>query len=222
MPDDSQRRARRYPGAEIQLVDFGGVRTEPTRNCGGAQHSTFVYERAAQDSLTEAGEVSEEAAWERIAYFLKRVIPVAEEYKIRLACHPHDPGMPHDLGFRGVQRVLGGMDGSSVSSRSRPALNFCQGTASELLSKLGAEIFDVVRYVGARGKIFNVHFRNIKGAFLNFQETYPDDGDVNTIRAMRVYREVGHDGMRMPDHVPQIDGDAGGKQAFADACGIQA
>jgi mannonate dehydratase len=43
------------------------------------------------------------------------------------------------------------------------------------------------------------------------------------IRAMRVYREVGYDGMIMPDHVPVIAGDAGGAQAFAFAFGyIQA
>jgi mannonate dehydratase len=43
------------------------------------------------------------------------------------------------------------------------------------------------------------------------------------IQAMRVYREIGYDGMLMPDHVPRIDGDAGGKQAFAYAYGyIQA
>ena len=36
---------------------------------------------------------------------------------------------------------------------------------------------------------------------------------------MRVYKEVGYDGMMMPDHVPQIDGDASGAQAFAFAFG---
>ena len=69
----------------------------------------------------------------------------------------------------------------------------------------------MIRYFGTRGKIFNVHFRNIRGGFLNFQETFPDDGDVNMIRAMRVYKEIGYDGMLMPDHVPRIDGDAGGQ-----------
>jgi mannonate dehydratase len=81
----------------------------------------------------------------------------------------------------------------------------------------------VVRYFGSRNKIFNVHFRNIKGGFLKFQETFPDDGDVDMIRAMRVYHEVGYDGMIMPDHVPTIEGDANGAQAFAYAFGyIQA
>ena len=44
--------------------------------------------------------------------------------------------------------------------------------------------------------------------FLNFQETFIDDGDVDMLKAMRVYKEVGFDGMMMPDHVPKIQGDA--------------
>ena len=31
------------------------------------------------------------------------------------------------------------------------------------------------------------------------------------IRAMRVYKEVGYDGMIMPDHAPHIEGDEGGR-----------
>jgi mannonate dehydratase len=216
------------PALKYNLTILGVVRSEPSRGRGGAHHSTFVYQKAAQDPpLTEAGLVSAEAAWERIAYFLKRVVPVAEEYKIRMACHPHDPGMPPGKGFRGVDRVLGSVDGLKrfieIAPSSYHGLNFCQGTIAEMLARPADEIFDAIRYFGARGKIFNVHFRNIRGGFLNFQETFPDDGDVNMIRAMRVYKEIGYDGMLMPDHVPVIDGDAGGKQAFAYAFGyIQA
>ena len=60
-----------------------------------------------------------------------------------------------------------------------------------------------------------MHFRNIRGRFLNFQETFIDDGDVDMLKAMRVYKEIGYDGMMMPDHVPTIPGDAKGLQAFA-------
>jgi mannonate dehydratase len=35
------------------------------------------------------------------------------------------------------------------------------------------------------------------------------------IQAIRTYHEVGFDGMVMPDHVPGIEGDAGGALAFA-------
>jgi mannonate dehydratase len=212
------------PAVKYNLNILGVVRTEPTSGRGGARLSTFVYDKARQEPpLTAAGKVTSEMAWERIDYFLKRVVPAAEEFKVRLACHPHDPGMPEAKGFRGVSRVLGSVAGLKKFVSMRPSLyhglNFCQGTVTELLEDPDREIHDVIRYFGERKKIFNVHFRNIKGRFLNFQETLPDDGDVNMIRCLRTYRDVGYDGMLMPDHVPHIDGDAGGRQAFAFAFG---
>src|SRR5436309_13998405 len=90
---------------------LGVVRTERTPGRGGASYSTFVYDQADQDELTQAGRVTADMMWERITYFLKRVVPVAEVNKVRLACHPHDPGMPRDRGVRGVNRVLGSVDG---------------------------------------------------------------------------------------------------------------
>src|SRR5262249_44521367 len=83
------------------------------------------------------------------------------------------------------------------------------------LEKPNEEIFDVIRYFGSRKKIFNVHFRNIKGKFLNFQETFPDAGDVDMPRALRAYRDIGFDGMVMPDHVPIVEGDTDRAQAFS-------
>jgi mannonate dehydratase len=199
---------------------LGVVRTQSTTGRGGATYSTWRYDEAPdKDKLTEAGPVSAEAAWERISYFVKHVMPVAEEYKVRMACHPHDPGMPEPQGYRGVHRVLGSVDGLkkfiALSDSPYHGLNFCQGTVSEMLKKPGEEIYDVIRYFGSRQRIFNVHFRNIKGGFGNFQETFPDNGDVDFIRAARVYKEVGYDGMLMPDHVPTIQGDSGRAQAFA-------
>jgi len=216
------------PAVKYNLSILGVVRTESTRGRGGASYSTFIYSKAKQGPPPkETGPVNEETAWERITYFLKRVVPVAEECKVRLCCHPHDPGMPRGKGFRSVERVLGSVAGLQkfvgIAPSKYHGLNFCQGTVAEMLEKPGEQIYDVIRWFGSRGKIFNVHFRNIKGGFLNFQETFPDDGDVDMILAMRVYKEVGYDGMIMPDHVPHIDGDAGGAQAFAFAFGyIQA
>ena len=208
------------PSLKYNLTFLGVPRTESTPGRGGARYSTFVYDQAKQEPpLTEAGVVGEEVYWERITYFLKRVIPVAEEYKVRMACHPQDPGMPRGKGFRGVETVLGRVDGLkrfiAISPSPYHGLNFCQGTVSEMLAKPGEEIYDVIRYFGSRKKIFNVHFRNIRGGFLHFQETFIDDGDVDMLKAMRVYKEIGFDGMLMPDHVPSIEGDLRGAQAFA-------
>ncbi len=208
------------PALKYNMSILGVVRTEPTRGRGGARYSTFSYAKARQEPpLTEAGPVPADAYWERITHFLERVVPVAEEHKVRLACHPHDPGMPADKGYRGVHTVLGSVDGLKRFVEIRPSayhgLNFCQGTVSEMLNDPAKEIFDVIRYFGSRKKIFNVHFRNIQGRFLDFRETFIDDGDVDMLAALRVYKEVGYDGMMMPDHVPVIAGDTDGRQAFA-------
>ncbi len=208
------------PMVKYNLTFIGVVRTERTIGRGGASLSTFDYGSVKQEPpLTEAGKVTEEIYWDRIEYFLKRVVPVAEEAKVRVALHPQDPSMPKGRGWRGVETVLGNVDGLKrfVATSASPyhGLNFCQGTVCEMLAKPNEEIHDVIRYFGGQKKIFNVHFRNIRGGFLNFAETLPDDGDVDMPRALRTYREVGFDGLIMPDHVPQIAGDTGGHKAFA-------
>ena len=53
---------------------------------------------------------------------------------------------------------------------------------------------------------------------LNFRETFIDNGSVDMLKAMRVDKEVGYDGMLMPDHVPRVDG-VDSQQGFAFAFG---
>jgi mannonate dehydratase len=212
------------PSLKYNMTFLGVVRTESTEGRGKATYSTFVYDKAKpKEPLTAAGVVNADVYWERIEYFLKRVVPVAAEYKVKLACHPQDPGMPRGKGYQGVETVLGNVDGLkrfvSIAESPYHGLNFCQGTVSEMLDKPGEQIFDVIRYFGQRKKIFNVHFRNIRGGFLNFQETFIDDGDVDMLKAMRVYKEIGFDGMMMPDHVPHMEGDPNQAQGFAFALG---
>ena len=186
---------------------------------GDATYSAWnVKEAHPATPLTKAGRVTADRFWERITYFLERMVPVAEEYKIRMACHPQDPGVPPE-GYQGVDRVLGTVDGLkkflSIKESPYHGLNFCQGTVSEMLQDPGKEILDVIRYFGSRKKIFNVHFRNIRGHRDNFVEVYPDEGDVNFVKAVQVYKEVDYSGMLMPDHVPQAPDDPGGQQSFA-------
>jgi mannonate dehydratase len=208
------------PAAKYNMSILGVVRTEPTKGRGGAMYSTFKYEGAKQEpALTEAGPVDPDTYWERITYFLERVVPVAAEYKIKIACHPNDPGMPNGKKWRGVVPVLGRVEGLKrfVTIKENPyhGLNFCQGTICEGLENPNKEIHDIIRWFGTRKKIFNVHFRNIEGRIGDFRETFPDNGDVNMIEALRTYREVGFDGMIMPDHVPRVAGDPGGRKGFS-------
>lgn len=208
------------PMVKYNLTFIGVVRTERTVGRGGASQSAFDFKASKQEPpLTEAGRITHEIYWDRIDYFLKKIVPVAEEAKVKIACHPQDPAMPPETGWRGVNTVLGTPAGlrKFVTLHASPyhGLNFCQGTVAEMLEQPGEQIYDVIREFGTLRKIFIVHFRNIRGGFLKFEETFPDDGDVDMPRALRVYRDVGYDGMIMPDHVPQIAGDERGQKAFA-------
>jgi mannonate dehydratase len=207
------------PSIKYNMSILGVLRTGRTPGRGDAMYSTWKLAEAHPDPpLTKAGHVNADQAWERITYFLDRIIPVANENKIRMACHPHDPGVPPE-GYQGVTRVLGTVDGLKkfLSIRESPyhGLNFCQGTVSEMLADPGKEIFDVIRYFGSRHKIFNVHFRNIRGHRNDFIEVYPDEGDVNFVKAIQVYKEIGYPYMLMPDHVPVAPNDPNGLQSFA-------
>src|SRR5262245_26905373 len=146
------------PSLKYNLTFLGVPRSEPTVGRGRARYSTFVYANAKQEPpLTEAGPVSADLYWERITYFLKRVVPVAAESKVKLACHPQDPGMPPGRGYRGVETVLGSVDGLkrflSISENPYHGLNFCQGTVAEMLEKPGEQIYDVIRHFGKQRKI---------------------------------------------------------------------
>ena len=211
------------PAIKYNMSILGVLSTTPVEGRGGSlSRSWKVAEAKPATPLTRAGKIDAAKFWERITYFLRAVIPVAAQHRIRMACHPHDPGVP-PAGYQGVDRVLGTVEGLKkfITIQENPfhGLNFCQGTVSEMLQNPGREIFDVIRYFGTRGKIFNVHFRNIRGRRDDFHETFPDDGDVDFWQAILVYKEVGYDKMMMPDHMPKHKGDPDGNQAFAFAYG---
>ena len=225
-------------GARYNVAFLGHFRTPDRLGRGGARLASFEYDRlsdpragpgqielararrdqAAWLEVAAHGPLSADDIWERIDYFLGRVVPVAEEYRVRLACHPEDPGIGANT-YLGLPRVMGTVEGLKrfVELHASPyhGLNFCIGTVAEMLADPAQEIGDIVRYFGERGKLFNIHFRNIRGGLFNFVETFPDEGDVDLRAVLRALHEVGYDAMIMPDHVPEIDGAAPTHVAFA-------
>ena len=207
-------------GLNYNITILGHLRTASKTGRGGAELSTFEWDKLDHSLGTfEDGPADEDEMWARIDHWLREIMPVAEEYKVQMACHPADPGIGVGKTYRGVARPLGMVEGFKklIALYDSPynGLNFCQGCMSEALANPAEEIYDVIRYFGERKKIFNVHFRNIKGGLGNFVEVFPDEGDINMIRALQVYKEVGYEYMIMPDHVPGISGPEPHKVAFA-------
>ncbi len=184
---------------------WGSIPGGRTVGRGGARVRSFDY-----DLVEKAGPVTPEEAvdadqmWERLSYFMQRVIPVAEECGLRMALHPHDPPTPF---LRGEARILGNVEGLKKFIELVPSpangLNFCQGTVAEMQ----ADVIETIRYFGERDKINHVHFRDITGTTFSFNETFVDDGDTDMVAAMRAYHEVGYRYAMMPDHTPRIAGD---------------
>jgi mannonate dehydratase len=206
------------PAAKYNLNIIGIPRTAKETGRGGSRNAAFRWSKADQKAPPGvAGVVDEEENWARIDHFLRHVVPVATSAKVRLACHPHDPYTPP--GYKGVTRVLGTVEGLKrfVTMHESPyhGLNFCQGTVGEMLEDPGREIVAVIRWFGERGKLFNVHFRNIRGRRLDFMEVFPDEGSMDMAASLRAYRDVGYQYMLMPDHVPEIDGRDPSGTAFA-------
>lgn len=205
------------PAVKINFSVAGVLRTEPVVGRGGAVHTTLNY-ALFKVPVTKVGRITADEMWRRISYFVDRVIPVAEEVGVRVACHPHDPAMPLGIGMD--DRVLGTIDGlkkyCDLSSSPFHGLNYCQGCMEESGASK-EELLDAISYFGTRKRLFLVHFRTIRGVALNFREAFIDEGQMDMLAAMQAYQDVGYDGMIVPDHYPKIPGDADrrGTRAYA-------
>ena len=191
-------------GINYNFCVLGHQRTQSTPGRGGSMYSTFDLSRYDNDSLSEAGNVSRDETFDRAGYFLERVLPVAESYKVQMASHLDDPPAPV---LRGVERwnwpVFEGLKRfSELVESPYHGFNFCCGVASEGLENPANDLYDIIRYFGKQKKIFNIHYRNIRGGLHNFQEVWPDEGDLDMHEIARTLRDVDYPYMLMPDHAP--------------------
>ncbi len=183
-------------------------RTPPALIRGGAVATAFDYEIAKRMPNTHDRAYTEEEMWENLEYWIKIITPVAEEEGIRLGIHPCDPPVA-ELG--GIPQLLRSFDAYKrlieiVPSDSN-AIEFCQGTLSEMEDAAGEGIYDMIRYFGERHKILYVHFRNVSGQVPVFHEEFINTGYVDMYRAMTIYNDVDFDGFFIDDHVPHTHQD---------------
>jgi len=201
------RTLRNMGKAGIPVLGYHWMPASVWRTCGdtpwrgGARVTSFDYELVKDAPLTPAGTVTDEQMWESFEYFLKRVIPVAEEAGVKMALHPDDPPVPSLAGIARIFRSHAAFKRMiEIVPSDYNGIEFCQGTFSEM----GEDVIEAIRYFGSRKKILYVHFRNVLGSPYKFHETFVDDGQTDMLRAMMAYKEVGFDGVFIDDHVPHV------------------
>jgi mannonate dehydratase len=187
-----------HPGANPGR--YGAVQKE---HRGGYTMHAFELEVMRRRLAEEAPEapISAEEHWHRSVELYRRIVPVAEDSGVRLALHPSDPPLPKAL--VSPRRWAGLLD--EVPS-DHSGLLHCIGTRYEA----GIDVLRDIQHFGRKGKIFHVHFRNVRGTIPStggYEEVALDDGDMNMFQVLRALKEVGYDGGLQLDHMPSYSGD---------------
>ena len=187
---------------------LGVWRTEVSpRGRGGARVSMYDHALVENAPIAECGEIDSDTLWDSFSYFLKAVVPVAEEEGVMLALHPNDPPVSS---IAGVARLIRHVDDykrvMSVIDSPSNGIDFCQGTVAEMCEQ-PKQVYEAIRYYAGKKKIAYVHFRNVRGTLPRFEETFIDEGKVDMLQAMRAYHEAGFEGVFIVDHTPGVVGD---------------
>ena len=166
-----------------------------------------------QDEVRELirayGEIGEKGLWENIEYFLKRVIPVAEECGVVMALHPDDPPYP----IFGLPRVITCEENLDryLSIVDSPANSLCLCTGS-LGSSPKNDIPAMVRKYSSMNRIGFMHIRNVKILpDTSFEESghLTQNGSLDMNAIVKALVETGFDGYFRPDHGRMIWGETG-------------
>jgi mannonate dehydratase len=190
------------------FIATGVWRTSNTaRTRGGAHTTAFDMDLAKDAPLSFDREYGEEEMWKNYEYFIKAIVPVAEEASVRLALHPDDPPVP-SLG--GVARLMRSFDAfkraMELGDSPNHGLDFCVGSWSEMSPQ---ECLTGLKYFAERNKIFYVHFRDVLGSVPKFREAFIGEGNLNMFEVMKTLKEAGFNGFLIDDHVPAMVGDSG-------------
>ena len=173
----------------------------------GAGYTAFDYDRMKDlPPLPKEGAHSLEEMWANITYFLKAVVPVAEESGVRLALHPNDPPAPLS---RGSGQIMGTVAGWKrlIEIVPSPAngITFDCGVTKEM----GEDPVGVCRYFASKKRINHAHFRNVRveKPYEKYAEVFPDEGQVDMFGVMKELVRQKYTGTIYPEHPRGLDYD---------------
>ena len=177
---------------------------------------TGIVPMGSATSLFFGREYTSDEVWANLTYFLKQVVPVAEEEGVVIGLHPDDPPVSS---LFGVSRVLSTFEGCKkalrITGSPNVALCLCCGTWAEGGKAMGIDTVGAIRYFGVRKQVYEIHYRNVSAPLPHFHETYVDDGYYDMHAVMKALVDVNYDGIVHLDHfVPMVGGNRS-YEAFA-------
>lgn len=212
MPNSVWRTERLAPGRggagctkfDMALVDAVGDRD------GLRQFLPTGLGHQSAMPLAAPGEVlyDEERMFANYVYFMKAVLPVAEEAGVKMALHPDDPPVPMLGGVARIFREPAGFKRAWEPFANSPSwgLDLCLGCCSEMVGN-AKNVKEMIEFFGPKGRIFYVHFRDVQGEVPNFQECFIGEGNYDPAEVMMLLKKNGFTGFVLDDHVPHMDGD---------------
>ncbi len=168
--------------------------------------------------LSHGRRYTEEELWENFTFFIRKVVPVAEEAGVYIGIHPDDPPV-YDLG--GIPRcIFGNFAGYTraleIANSPNIGVCLCVGSWIEGGERTGKNVLEAIRHFASQKKLFKIHFRNVSEPLpKGFVETFPDDGYVDMSQVMRTLHESGYTGAVISDHLPNMIGGRRSAEAFA-------
>jgi len=173
----------------------------------GSGYTGFDYDKMKDlPPLEREGAHNLDEMWNNVAYFLKAVIPVAEQSGVRMALHPNDPPAPVS---RGSQQIMGTVAGwkklvGIVNSPSN-GITFDCGVTREM----GENPVEVGRWFASRDRINHVHFRNVRveKPYEKYAEVFLDEGQVDMFSVMKELVRNKYTRTVYPEHPRAIDYD---------------
>ena len=165
---------------------------------------------------THGREYSEDEIWANFEYFIRRILPAAEEAGVRLALHPNDPPAPKYGGIPSLIHSYQDYERAfSIANSPNLGMEFCVGCWLEGGEMFG-DMFQAIRHFVAQDKIFITHFRNITAPLPVFTETFLDNGYMDMYRVMKTFVETGYHGTMILDHSPKfVEEYKGAETAYA-------
>lgn len=143
-------------------------------------------------------DVNEEKLFDNLVYFLKRIQPVCEKYRINMAIHPDDPAWP----IFNLPRIITGKEKilKLMNAIDAPfnGVTLCTGS---LGSNQKNDIVDIIKCL--KGRIHFAHVRNLKyNNERDFEEAahLSCDGSIDMYAIMKTLDSIGFDGVVRPDH----------------------